>query len=232
MRRIRSVRSGRSPIGVDVAEGPLNVRSPLRAPAAADPSLTLTRIVVGDLFARGRRAGKAIVREIVAAGLPTEATHTAGGAGLCADCVTAAGFDSPAGGRLAALPRDDLHDAANRIGAEERALRTAYDFDPFDIRKRYLREVEAAAKRVGANAVDKDEREVGFSAARKQRGERAGTAASRDGEAGYGAQRVAQRRDLPRLEIAAVNHRDAVSSPRQWLIDLACGHEQSLRDGA
>ena len=60
--------------------------------------------------------------------------------------------------RLAAAARDDLDHAADRVGAVERALRSAHHFDALDVLQRHLRQIEAAAKRVGADAVDQDER--------------------------------------------------------------------------
>ena len=97
----------------------------------------------------------------------------------------------------------DLHDAADRVGAVDRALRSAHDLDAIDVGERHLRQIEAAAERVGANAVDQHEREVRLAAAREQRRQRARSAAARDGEAGHGAQRRAKRRDLARLELVA-----------------------------
>ena len=60
--------------------------------------------------------------------------------------------------RRAAMARDDVHDAADRIRAVERALRSAHDLDALDIGDRHLRQVEAAAERIGANAVNEHER--------------------------------------------------------------------------
>ena len=126
----------------------------------------------------------------------------------------------------------DLDDAANRVGAENRALRSAHDLDPLDVAQRHLRQIEAAAERIGADAVDQHEREVRFASARKERGERARPAASRDGEAGHRAQRGAERGDLPRLEVASGENRDAVGRARQRLIDLRGRHDERFGNRA
>ena len=61
---------------------------------------------------------------------------------------------------------DHLHDSADGIGAMNRTLRPAHDLDAIDVRERDLRQVEAAAKRVGADPVDEDQREVRLSSSR------------------------------------------------------------------
>jgi hypothetical protein len=130
------------------------------------------------------------------------------------------------------LTRDHVHDATDSVSAEEGALWAAHDFDALDLGDGHLREVEAAAKRVGANAIDEDEGVIRLAAAREDRGERAGSAAARHGEAGHGAQRGPERGHLPRFKLVPRDHGDAVSGPRQRLIDLRCRDDQRLGDGA
>jgi hypothetical protein len=88
----------------------------------------------------------------------------AGGRARRAAHVAAAGFDLGLRRRRAAAARDDRDDAADRVGSVERALRSAQHLDALDILQRHLRQIEAAAERIGAHAVDEDEREVGFAA--------------------------------------------------------------------
>ena len=91
--------------------------------------------------------------------------------------------DADAVGR-AAVPRDDADDRADGIRSVERALRSANDFDPLDVGDRQVREVEAAAERVGLHAVDEHERVVRFAAAREDARQRAAAAVGNDRQPG------------------------------------------------
>jgi hypothetical protein len=97
------------------------------------------RIVVGDAFAAGGCvAGESGVLEVVGAGLPPQRASRARGGGLEAARVAAARLEDGRCGRRPALPRDDLHDAANGVGAEDRALRPAHDLHALHVGQRDL----------------------------------------------------------------------------------------------
>ena len=77
------------------------------------------------------------------------------------------------------LPRNDPDHRPDRIRSVECALRSADDLDPLDVRDRQVREVVAAAERVGLHAVDHHQRIVGLAATRKHARERAAAAVGR-----------------------------------------------------
>jgi hypothetical protein len=109
--------------------------------------------------------------------------------------------------RPAAAPRREMHDAADGVGAEDRALRAADDLDPLDVAERQEAEVEAAAEAVRADAVYQDQRVVRLASAREDRGQRAASAAAAHGEAWRRAQRVGHRLELAGAQRAGVDDR-------------------------
>ena len=93
-------------------------------------------------------------------------------------CVLAAAFDRGRAGRRSTLSCRHLHDAADGIAAEQRALRPAHDLHLRDVAERQQREVEAAAEGVRADAVHEHERVVRLAAAREHRRQRAASTAA------------------------------------------------------
>src|SRR5262245_12156244 len=144
------------------------------APAERRVRLALVAIVVADGLAVRGRAREAVIFEVLAARLPAQPVDLTGGRAGDAPHCAAAGLDLRASRGLAAAAGDDLHDTGDRVRSVERALRTADDFHSVDVFERYLGKIQAATERVGADAVDEYEREIGFTAAREQRGDRAG----------------------------------------------------------
>ncbi len=113
--------------------------------------------------------------------------------------------------RPAALARDDVDDATDRIRSIERALRPAQHLDALDRRRRKHREVEIAAGVcgiVGANAVDQHQRLPGIAAAQADRRRRARPARLADVEARNGAQRIDQRGGIGRGDRRAIDDAD------------------------
>ena len=114
------------------------------------------------------------------------------GAGFDLEGVEGAGFDG--GGDVDIVDvgaRDEVHDAGERVGAVEAALRAAQDFDAFEVAGEEGREIGLALVGAGdVDAVDEDERVVGLGAADADLGEGAGRAGLADGDAGDLAQHV------------------------------------------
>ena len=146
--------------------------------------------------------------------------------------VAAAGFELRLRRWLAAAASHDLDHAADRIRSIERALRAAQHLDAINILQRHLREIEAAAERIGANAVDENQRVVGFTTAREERRHRSGTAVLLQREARHRTKRGRQRELLLGVDVASVDHGDTVRRARQRLIDLRRRDDQRLVEGA
>ena len=172
---IGSKRAGRSAIGIDVCE--TTPANRLRSPHGASRSIPMPATPAhrrSDRLAVRGLAGETGVFEIIRTGLPAQAVDLAGGRAGGAPHVAAAGFDLRLRRWLSAAACNHSDHAADRVGAVERALRSAQHLDALDILQRHLRQIEAAAERIGANPVDQDQRVVGFAAAREERRHRAG----------------------------------------------------------
>ena len=130
------------------------------------------------------------------------------------------------------MPGHDLHDSPDGVRPVEGALRTADDFDAFEVGHRQMGEVESAAEGVRAHPVDQDEREVRFAAARKQRRDASPPAALGHGEPRHQAERVRDRLDLTILEKAGVDHRDAVGCVRERSVHVRRRHHHGFGDCA
>ena len=130
-----------------------------------------------------------------------------GAAGARVPRVLVAAFDRRRARRRSALSRRHLHDAADGVAAEQRALRAAHDLHLRDVAEGQQREVEAAAEGVRADAVHEHQRVVRLAAAREHRRQRAASAAACDGHARQRAQRVGHRLELARLDFVARDDR-------------------------
>ena len=212
---IRSVRPGISPVRVHPPHGAAQRRRVAVCPAKAAGGVGVPPVVVRDGLTRGRGdPGVAVRREVLDAApeRPRPARRRAARARV--EQRLAAAFERGRCGRRSALPRRHLHDAADGVAAEQRALRPAHGLDLRDVAERQQREVEAAAERVHLQAVDEDERVVGLAAAREDGGQRAATARARDGESRQSTEGVGDRFELPRLESRGDRSPSRSTAPR------------------
>src|SRR5688572_10880444 len=96
-------------------------------------------VVVDNLFAARRAlAVESVAAEPIVGRAPFEPTVLSRGRRRHARCAVVTSFDAQLRGRRSAAAGHDLHYCANRIGAEERALRSAHDLDPLDVRRWHL----------------------------------------------------------------------------------------------
>jgi hypothetical protein len=102
--------------------------------------------------------------------------------------------------------REDLDDAADRVGAIEAGTRTTHDFDAVDQFDRdVLDRSEARRRRAHAHAIDEEQRVVGFGAAHEQRGQLARAALVDQVDAGAAAQQVRRRVRLRAFDVRAID---------------------------
>src|SRR5260370_33901521 len=106
-------------------------------------------VVVADRLAgRRRHAGEAIAARVFGTAAERPGPGRPGGADGLPLCAQAAAFDGALDARAPAAPRHDLDDGADRVGAEERALRAAHDLDALHVGDRQVREIIAPAEPV------------------------------------------------------------------------------------
>ena len=206
--RVRPVRPGIAAIRVQPAERAAHAGGVALRPADVAGRIRAAPVVVGHALAVGRRrAGEAVRAGVFEAAAERPLSGRARAAGARVPRVLVAAFDRGRARRRSALPRRHLHDAADGVAAEQRALRPAHDFHLRDVAERQQREVEAAAEGVRADAVHEHQRVVRLAAAREHRRQRAASAAARDGHARQRAQRVGHRLELARLDLVARDDR-------------------------
>ncbi|MFO1187575.1 MAG: hypothetical protein U1E87_09100 [Alphaproteobacteria bacterium] len=117
------------------------------------------------------------------------------------------------------IGREDLHDAADRVRAIEKALRSAHDLDPADIGRGECGEVGCDLRRGGvryANAVIEDERAVGLLAANSHGRDAARPAVLRDIDAGNGAQCIGRESRAAAFDIVGRQQADGRADLAQW----------------
>src|SRR5262249_48824134 len=96
--------------------------------------------------------------------------------------------------------RKELQHAGHRIGAVDRALRAANQFDARDVVGGQIGEVVRSSGLVHRNAVNQDLRVIGFAAAYEERSYAASTSCLRNGHSGRKPQRVEQVDPLSQLQ--------------------------------
>ena len=147
--------------------------APFRHPPATSAVVPLVVVVLDDRPARRALTVEIVGRQPLGRRAPMPLTDGARRRGRRPERIEAAAFDRSRRVRRTALPRDNPNDRADGVRSVESALRPAHDFDPLDVGDRQMREVEAAAERIGLHAVNEHERVVRLAAARKDARQRA-----------------------------------------------------------
>ena len=145
--------------------------------------------------------------------------------------VVTAVHDAAAGREagLRRVPREDLDDAADRIGAVQRRSRPAHDLDAVDLLERdELERRNAQRRRADARAIDQQQRVIGGCAAQEQRARLAQAAGVVDVDSGQIGQQILHGGDLARLDVLARQHRRGPERVRDRLLD-ARGGDDHLR---
>jgi hypothetical protein len=207
--------AGLARAGVDLAErlalavGVAGAGPQRRAVAEDDADAGVERRLVKRVMVRQdvleRAFGAAIGgAELVVEAAPRAAEH----AGVAAPAVEAAAFDRLRRVARRRAPGDHLHHRSDRVRSVQRRLTAAHDLEAIDLRRRHAAEVELAAARVDAHAVDQHQVVVRLAAAREQRRQRALTAGALDVEAGHHPQHIPQRAAAERLDVRRREQRD------------------------
>ena len=189
-------------------------------------------IVRNMLPGRGGQAREAARLAALHAASPRERARRAGRVGHGPRRSLAPCFHQPISARPSPTPGDHLHHAADRIGPIQRALRPRRIFDALDVAHVHQREIDAAAERVHAHAVDEHQGEVGLSTPREHRGERPASAAAAHRQAGNCAQRVAEALDLAVPELCRRDHGHAADHVLDRRLDLSRRDHDGLGHGA
>ena len=141
-------------------------------------------------------------------------------------------FDQPVGDRPSAMACDHLHDAADCVGAVQRALRARDELDPLHVADVQQRQVDATAERVHADAVHEHERVIRFAAAREHGRECTAAAAPAHRQARYGAHRVGKALDLPVSRAVRRDYGDVADDALEGRLDLRGRDHDRFRHGA
>ena len=111
--------------------------------------------------------------------------------------------------RAAAAPGEDVHDAADRVGAVERGGRAAQDFDALDLRERDHRQARQSLRgRIDAHAVDQDQRVFAVRSANVEAHRAAGAAVGVEFDPRLPRQQLRQRGLRRGGDFLARDHRD------------------------
>ena len=142
-----------------------------------------------------------------------------------------AALEQSGGAERAAAARHELHHAADRVRAVDRALRSPDDLDPIQIEQRQVGGVVAAAHVVQADAVDHDQREIALAAAGEDRRHGAAAAAAGHGESGHRSQGILRAFELPRAQFRLVEDGQRGAAGRSRERDEAGRHDDLLAHG-
>ncbi len=176
--------------------------------------------------------GDAIGRQVLARDAPREALTAGFGACLHRRRAALAAF----GGigrqqRSFGNRRDDVDDAADRLAAPQRRLRSAQHFDAHVIARQQVGEVEAAAGRgriVELDAVDQHDCLVVLRAANAQLRGAAETSVARHGDARRSCEQIGDRQLLTGADLLGVDQRDRVADAGERLLDAIGADDDAL----
>ena len=124
---------------------------------------------------------------------------------------------------------DNLNRRSRGVGAIACALRPTHHFDPIDIRRKEVREVEIASGIVDLHTIDQKQIRVLAAASRVDAGRSSAPAGIGDGESRNVAQQFINRRGLPAGDFRAIDNRSRNAEHIERRLDSRGGDDDVFR---